>query len=67
MQVIENNELFSELSNEESAEMNGGAGALPGAVALAGFLAANGPAGGPGGPGTITPAQGVVTIAVTAA
>ena len=24
MQVIENNELFSELSNEESAEMNGG-------------------------------------------
>jgi hypothetical protein len=39
MQVIENNEFFSELSNEESAEMNGGT-AVGGARALAAFLAA---------------------------
>ncbi|AFW94156.1 MULTISPECIES: hypothetical protein [Nostocales] len=39
MQVIENNELFSELSNEESANVSGGT-AVGGAQALAGFLAA---------------------------
>ena len=32
MQVIENNELFSELSNEESAEMNGGGILTAGAI-----------------------------------
>ncbi|QJB44553.1 hypothetical protein [Dolichospermum flos-aquae] len=60
MQVIENNELFSELSNEESAEMNGGAGAAQGANAVAVFLTANG-----GVP--LTPAQGVLASITTLA
>ncbi|QEI40892.1 hypothetical protein BMF77_01473 [Dolichospermum sp. UHCC 0315A] len=60
MQVIENQELFSELSNEESAEMNGGAGAIQGANAVAVFLTARG-----GLP--LTPAQGVLASITTLA
>ncbi|MDB9437918.1 hypothetical protein PN450_14195 [Dolichospermum lemmermannii CS-548] len=60
MQVIENHELFSELSNDESAEMNGGAGAAQGANAVAVFLTANG-----GVP--LTPAQGVLASITTLA
>ena len=60
MQVIENKELFSELSNEESAEMNGGAGAIQGANAVAVFLTARG-----GLP--LTPAQGVLASITTLA
>jgi hypothetical protein len=39
MQVIENNELFSAISNKEAATVSGGT-AVGGAQALAGFLAA---------------------------
>jgi lactobin A/cerein 7B family class IIb bacteriocin len=53
MQVIENNELFSELSNEESANVSGGLGPA-GAIALAGFVGAKGPVLAPGDVVTIT-------------
>ncbi|RCJ24578.1 hypothetical protein A6S26_18760 [Nostoc sp. ATCC 43529] len=57
MQSVQENELFFEMSAEEAATVSGGdAGA--GAVALAGFLAANGTL-------PITPAQGVIVTAVT--
>jgi|694.fasta_scaffold46653_4 hypothetical protein len=42
MQVIKNNQLFSELSNEESAEMNGG-NAIAGAQVFAAIVNATGP------------------------
>jgi len=57
MQVIENHELFSELSNDESAAVSGGREAAA-ANALAGFLAL------PGNGVTITPQNAQTVIAV---
>ncbi len=56
---IENKELFTQVSSEESAIVSGGdAGAA--ANALAAFLAANGTS-------TLTPAQAVIVIATALA
>ncbi|MBE8998868.1 MULTISPECIES: hypothetical protein [unclassified Nostoc] len=60
MQSVQENELFSEMSAEESATVSGG-NAVNGATALAGFLAAR----------TaiqvgITPAQAVIVTAIAA-
>ncbi|MFM5981594.1 MAG: hypothetical protein ACKO9I_13715 [Sphaerospermopsis kisseleviana] len=57
MQGIENNPLFTQLSAEESVNVNGG-DALAGAYTLAAFFIANGGS-------FLTPEQAIIVIAVT--